>query len=94
MQNLGEVDPIDPNIADYVKNNEMKIYAWNSAVKNPFPVRPDMGGTSISGNGSDLWMVPEINKDEIKDNYSHRYSLIVHEYFHVYQTGFSRVHWC
>ena len=39
-------------------------------------------------------MVPEINKDEIKDNYSHRYSLIVHEYFHVYQTGFSRVHWC
>ena len=90
MQNLGEVLPIDPNIADYVKNNEMNIYAWISAVKNPFSERPDMGGTSISGNGSDLWMVLEINKDEFIYNILHRYSVIVHEYFHVYQKGLSR----
>ena len=89
MQNLLEVLPIDPNIADYVKTNEMNIFAWNSAVKNPFSERPDMGGTSISGNGSDLWMVLEINKDEFKINSPHRFSVVVHEYFHVKQTGLS-----
>ena len=79
MQNLGEVLPIDPNIADYEKNYEMNIFAWNSAVKNPFSERPDMGGISISGNGSDLWMVLEINKDEFIFNSQHRFSVVVHE---------------
>ena len=89
MQNLAEVLPIDPNIADYVKNNEKNIFAWNSAVKNPFSERLDIGGTSISGNGSDLWIVLEINKDEFKINSPHRFAVVVHEYFHVYQISFS-----
>ena len=34
-------------------------------------------------------MVLEINKDEFKYNSLHRYSVIVHEYFHIYQIALS-----
>ena len=83
---LEDVLPIGSNINNYVQNSTMNIYAWNSAVKNPFTEKPNMSGASISGGGSNnRWMVLEINKDEIKVNNPHRVSVVVHEYFHVYQ---------
>ena len=49
-----------------------------------------MSGASISGDGpNNRWMVLEINKDEIKINNPRRVSVVVHEYFHVYQIALS-----
>ena len=95
MEILQEVLPIEENFNVFgvkkdVKNSAMEIYAWNSRVKNPFSQKPNMGGASISGDGKTKWMVLEINKDEFKHNSPHRYSVIVHEYFHVYQMGLSK----
>jgi hypothetical protein len=87
---LQEVLPVEENFNNYVKNSAMDIYAWNSKVKNPFSEKPNMGGASVSGDGKTKWMVLEINKDEFKYNSPHRYSVIVHEYFHVYQIGLSK----
>lgn len=90
MANLGDLMPISPCIHEVPSaNSPMTIYAWNGEVSNPFPERPDMSGASISGDGTDLWMVLEINPDEFEYDSLHRYSVIVHEYFHVYQIALS-----
>ena len=90
MSILEDVLPIGSNINNYVQNSTMNIYAWNSAVKNPFTEKPNMSGASISGDGpNNRWMVREINKDEIKINNPHRVSVVVHEDFHVYQIALS-----
>ena len=69
----------------------MNIYAWNNSVPSPYtdPNGNSMQGASISGNGTDFWMVLEIPADEFTYNSSHRYSVIAHEYFHVYQHSMS-----
>ena len=69
----------------------MNIYAWNNSVPSPYtdPNGNTMQGASISGNGTDFWMVLEIPDDEFTNNSSHRYSVIAHEYFHVYQHSLS-----
>ena len=69
----------------------MNIYAWNNSVPSPYtdPNGNSMQGASISGNGTDFWMVLEIPDDEFINNSSHRYSVIAHEYFHVYQHSMS-----
>ena len=69
----------------------MNIYAWNNSVSSPYtdPNGNSMQGASISGNGTDFWMVLEIPADEFTYNSSHRYSVIAHEYFHVYQHSMS-----
>ena len=69
----------------------MNIYAWNNSVPSPYtdPNGNSMQGASISGNGTDFWMVLEIPNDEFTNNSSHRYSVIAHEYFHVYQHSMS-----
>lgn len=87
---LQEVLPIDENINKYVKNSTMDIYTWNSKVKNPFSNKRGMSGASISGDGRTRWMVLEIPENEFKYDSLHRYSVIVHEYFHVYQIGLSK----
>ena len=71
--------------------DSMNIYAWNNSVPSPFtdPNGNTMQGASISGNGTDFWMVLEIPDDEFTNNSSHRYSVIAHEYFHVYQHSMS-----
>ena len=90
MQNIGEILPIDPNIATYVKNNEMNIYAWNDAVMNPFSEAPNLSGQCICGDGpNNRWMVLEMNNWEFENKHIHRYAVIVHEYFHVYQIALS-----
>ena len=69
----------------------MNIYAWNNSVPSPYtdPNGNSMQGAAISGNGTDFWMVLEIPDDEFTNNSSHRYSVIAHEYFHVYQHSMS-----
>ena len=71
--------------------DSMNIYAWNNSVPSPYtdPNGNTMQGASISGNGTDFWMVLEIPNDEFTNNSSHRYSVIAHEYFHVYQHSLS-----
>ena len=91
MSNLGQLMPISEKINDVSSvQSPMNIYAWNSAVSNPFPQIPGAQGASISGNGSSTWMVLEIPESEFRDKDLHRYKVIAHEYFHVYQIAMSR----
>ena len=91
MSNLEQLMPISEKINE-VSNvqSPMNIYAWSSAVSNPFPQIPGAEGASISGNGSSRWMVLEIPENEFRFNDLHRYKVIAHEYFHVYQIAMSR----
>ena len=87
---LQEVLPIQDNMNDYLKSPGMDIYAWKSSKKNPFPeVNENMRGSGISGDGTTRWMQLEINSREFTDKIIHRYSIIAHEYFHVYQIALS-----
>jgi hypothetical protein len=91
MNNLGAVLPISERIHS-LWNVKMpfQIFAWNSAVPNPFPQIPGAGGASISGNDLlGLHMILEIPEREFTNNSLHRYSVIAHEYFHIYQIGLS-----
>ena len=91
MGNLSEWAPVPACVHDVPgMSSPMNIYAWNGAVENPFPERPDMRGASISGDGSETWMVLEISEDEFTYDALQRYSVIVHEYWHVYQLGLTR----
>ena len=89
MNLLQNLLPIDEKFRRYVRNNSLEIYAWNGKIKNPFPEKKGMSGASISGDGRTRWMVLEIPENEFKYNHLHRYSVIVHEYFHIYQIGLS-----
>ena len=68
----------------------MNIYAWENSVPSPYtdPNGNSMQGASISGNGTDFWMVLEIPAVGFYI-LPHRYSVIAHEYFHVYQHSMS-----
>ena len=89
MDVLQEVLPIQDNMNDYLKSPGMDIYAWKST-KNPFPkVKKNMKGSCICGDGSTRWMQLEIPSEELAKKYIHRYSVIAHEYFHVYQITLS-----
>ena len=63
------------------------VYAWQSDTPDPYP--GVSGGSYISGGGLDeensIRFVMEITSDEFENLYWHRYSVIVHEYFHTYQ---------
>lgn len=91
MSNLEQLMPISEQINEVSGvQSPMNIYAWSSAVSNPFPQIPGAQGASVSGNGMNTWMVLEITEDEFRYNSLHRYSVIAHEYFHVYQMAMSR----
>ena len=96
MANLQQVAPIsgclhdfmDPESNEYSHKSPMSIYAWSSAVDNPWEdERPGMEGASISGDGRDTWMILVIPEDEFGYDSMHRFSVVAHEYWHVYQTG-------
>ena len=90
MKNLDDLIPIKPTNYFY----ELPIYAWNSNVDKPYKDKiGDASGASISGNGgavNDKYMVLEIPYQEFEFNSMHRYSVIDHEYFHVYQMSLSK----
>ena len=78
IDNLSNLIPANQNYF-----NELTIYAWNSNIEDPYP--GIQGGTYIGGSDEGFYMVLEINEMEFIWNHMHRYSVIAHEYFHVYQ---------
>ena len=83
MGNLSNIMPANQN---YFEN--ITIYAWNSNVEDPY--LGIEGGTYIGGSGDGFYMVLEINEMEFEWNHMHRYSVIAHEYFHVYQLSINQ----
>ena len=101
MNIVQEVMPINENTNHWVKNNMklmnmkqgygMDIYAWKST-KNPFPEKGIyMEGSSINNFSGTPWMQLDIYPQDLADsrNKIRTYSVIVHEYFHVYQRALS-----
>ena len=83
MDNLTTMIPANQNYFD-----DLIIYAWNSNVEDPYP--GIQGGTYIGGSDDGFYMVLEINEMEFAWNHMHRYSVIAHEYFHVYQLSINQ----
>tara|TARA_B110000263_G_scaffold64344_1_gene55547 strand:+ start:80 stop:1084 length:1005 start_codon:yes stop_codon:yes gene_type:complete len=83
MNNLTTMIPANQNYFD-----DLIIYAWNSNVEDPYP--GIQGGTYIGGSDDGFYMVLEINEMEFAWNHMHRYSVIAHEYFHVYQLSINQ----
>ena len=102
MNIVQEVMPINENTNHWVKNNmkltnmkqgyNMDIYAWQST-KNPFPEkRANMKYSGIEGcNSPEPWVQLDIFPQDFTSsiNKIRTYTVIVHEYFHVYQTALS-----
>ena len=87
IDNLEILIPAKPR--SYQDN--MNIYSWVSNIDKPF--KKNIGNTTgacICGNDKERYMVLEIPEDEFKFNQIHRYSVIAHEYFHVYQMSLSK----
>lgn len=85
---LQDLLPIGADINVALENSTMDIYAWNGRQRDPFG--RGMKGACICGDGITRWMVLEIPEQELRGRDLHRYSVIVHEYFHIYQIGLSR----
>ena len=86
MNNLETIIPAKPT----TYQDNMSIYSWVDNVDKPY--KNDIGNTTgacICGNSKERYMVLEIPEDEFKYNQLHRYSVIAHEYFHVYQMSLS-----
>ena len=63
----------------------MPVFAWKSDSEAPLPF---VSGACICGGGDGGpydWMSLEISAWEIENSDIHRYSVVPHEYFHVYQ---------
>jgi len=78
MNNLSALIPAYQN---HFEN--LTVYAWNSNVEDPY--LGIEGGQYIGGSDDGLIMVLEIYDMEFVWDHMHRYSVIAHEYFHVYQ---------
>ena len=78
MNNLIDIIPANQN---HFEN--LTVYAWNSSVEDPY--LGIEGGQYIGGSDDGLIMVLEIYDMEFVWDHMHRYSVIAHEYFHVYQ---------
>ncbi len=83
------VMPINENTNTWVKreinrDKPFNIYAWNRA-KNPFKKFTMGKGSGVRSDSRGRWMQLDINFAE-KNN---SYSVVVHEYFHVYQIALS-----
>ena len=82
MANLDKVIPV--KATSYFCS--LDIYAWNDSTDKPFKDKiGNIGGQSISGNEEGIFMVLEMSSLEFTYNLIHRYSVIPHEYFHVFQ---------
>ncbi|MGB4713159.1 MAG: hypothetical protein WBH26_04035, partial [Pontimonas sp.] len=91
LATLQEVAPISPCIHDVREDpakSPMKIYAWSNAVDSPFEdERPGLEGASLSGDGTDTWMILEMHVQDFDNDSPRRYSVVAHEYWHLYQRG-------
>lgn len=100
MDNLIKLVPIKGRSGFY----HAPIFAWNSTANVPYSsiTGSTRGGSSISGGswrdvgGQVRWMQLEIPNMELENNDIHRYSVIPHEFFHIYQIARSpdfRIKW-
>tara|TARA_B100000315_G_scaffold19206_1_gene16933 strand:- start:109 stop:1743 length:1635 start_codon:yes stop_codon:yes gene_type:complete len=67
---------------------KVAIYAWNNIFEDPYPGVD--GGQYISMKDGNPMMVLEISNNEFVHNSMHRYSVIAHEYFHLYQKSITK----
>ena len=90
MKNLDILIKVKPTAYFY----KLPIYAWNDNVDKPYKDKiGDATGASISGNGASIngkYMVLEIPNNELIGKHWHRFSVIAHEYYHVYQMSLSK----
>ena len=87
MDNLNQLIPVQAHNYLY----ELDVYAWNDNVSSPY--KSEIGnysGACICGNDKRIFMVLEINNEEFTWNSMHRFSVVAHEYFHVYQMSISK----
>ena len=88
MNIVQEVMPINENTNSWVKRQlnspPMNIYAWNRK-KNPFIEFTKGKGSGVRSDSRGRWMQLDIKFSESNRSYS----VIVHEYFHVYQIALS-----
>ena len=95
MNIVQEVLPINENTNDWVKRNlagmePFSIYAWLNTNKDPFPeFKKNMNESAIMGDGTTTWMQLKVHKQDLRNNISISYYVVVHEYFHVYQIALS-----
>jgi len=75
--------PSYENVFDHIN-----IYAWNDKVEDPYP--GINGGAYVGGPPSNKIMVLEIPENEFIYQSMHRYSVVAHEYFHVYQLSINK----
>ena len=90
MNIVQEVLPINENTNSWVKreinrNDPFNIYAWNRS-KNPFKKFTKGKGSGVRSDSRGRWMQLDIKFSEK----NHSYSVVVHEYFHVYQIALSK----
>ena len=89
MNIVQEVMPINENTNSWVKRainyGPMNIYAWNRS-KNPFKKFTKGKGSGVRSDSRGRWMQLDIKFSEK----NHSYSVVVHEYFHVYQIALSK----
>ena len=83
MKNLLTIIPSYENVFDHIN-----IYAWNDKVEDPYP--GINGGAYVGGPPSNKIMVLEIPENEFIYQSMHRYSVVAHEYFHVYQLSINK----
>ena len=76
---------IIPSYQNYF--NSLTVYAWNDNIDDPYP--GIQGGSYVGGGNGLPIMVLEIPNSEFTYDHIHRYSVIAHEYFHVYQRSLS-----
>lgn len=83
MDNLLKIIPSYQTNFDHIN-----IYGWNSNVEDPYSGID--GGAYVGGSSEDPILVLEIYEMEFEWNSLHRYSVIAHEYFHIYQLSINQ----
>ena len=76
--NLSQLIPIYKSYYDSVS-----VYAWNDKVSDPY--ENVEGGNYVKINEEGVRLVHEIPESYFVNEFIQRYSVIVHEYFHLYQ---------
>ena len=102
MNIVQEEFPIDENTNNIVKlaisrNEPFNIYLWLDTNKDPFPEfkkhgrKYIMNESCICGDGTKSWMQLKVHKQDLRENISMSYYVVVHEYFHIYQQALSKL---
>ncbi|MDB3960332.1 hypothetical protein N9387_00310 [Candidatus Pelagibacter sp.] len=103
MNIVQEEFPINENTNTWVKreinrDKPFNIYLWLDTNKDPFPEFKKngkkfiMNESAIMGDGGgNTWMQMKVHKQDLRENVSMSYYVVVHEYFHIYQKALSKL---